>query len=426
MASLRCTPLTFLLAGFTWLLLASLLGIATLIGLVQGTPLPAWLKSIHVHGAMIGGLLQLVIGGLFASIAQSSDKKQAFSQSRPALFLVLNGMTIGLLVALSSQQMAVAGIIGAVLIGAILRTTTMAWRHIHDELNRPKGTGWIYRGALVALLLGLVAGTAMAFRLFPEFYSQWRLMHIHLIVLGFFTLVCLVGTHQLLPVILKKELLHIRSADVALWGIPLGFATLLGGFATSSLRLELAVGLFLLVCVTVCTFRLIRSWVRSGTSGNVASDHLLIGAFFLLLATATGLGIGANYLPSQPFLPIGSLHLVAYTHLAFVGFMVQSALGALSYALPAILASSRVPNLKKRGPYRDQLDSIMNRLRMVQMGAMSLGTMGLAVLAAIVWSVPLASWYVQWTVWITAGLLLMSLTFFSAKLAWAVGLRPPS
>ena len=426
MAGMRCTPLTFLLAGFTWILLASLLGIATLLGLVQGTPLPAWLKSIHVHGALVGGLLQIVIGGFLTSIARSCEEKQAYSQSRPALFLVFNGMTIGLLVALWSEQMTAAGITGVVLIGAILRTTTMAWGHVHEELNGPKGSGWIYRGALMALLIGLVVGTAMAFRLFPEFYPQLRLMHIHLIVLGFFTLVFLFGIHQLLPVILNKELLHLRSADVALWAIPLGLAALLAGFFTSSLRFELAVGGLLLVSVAICAFRLIRTWVQSGISGNAASDHLLMGAFFLLLATATGLGIGANYLPTQPFLPIGSLHVVAYTHLAFVGFMVQGALGALSYALPVILASSRVPSLKKRGPYREQLDSIMNRWRTVQLGAMSLGTMGLAVLAALVWSVPLTSWYVQCAVWVSGGLLLASLTVFSAKLAWAVGLRPPA
>ena len=38
---LRCTPLIFLLTGFTWLLLSFLLGIAMVIGLVKGTPLPS-------------------------------------------------------------------------------------------------------------------------------------------------------------------------------------------------------------------------------------------------------------------------------------------------------------------------------------------------------------------------------------------------
>ncbi|HSC57428.1 MAG TPA: hypothetical protein VLC51_09500, partial [Nitrospira sp.] len=58
------------------------------------------------------------------------------------------------------------------------------------------------------------------------------------------------------------------------------------------------------------------------------------------------------------------------------------------------------------------------------LGAMSFGTMGLSVLAALTWSLSLGSFYVQSAVWIAAGLLLVSLALFAAKLAWAAGLPP--
>ena len=67
MGHLTCRPLTFLMTGFGWLLLSSLVGLAILIGLVHGTPLPSWLRSVHVHATLIGGILQLMIGGLLAS-----------------------------------------------------------------------------------------------------------------------------------------------------------------------------------------------------------------------------------------------------------------------------------------------------------------------------------------------------------------------
>jgi hypothetical protein len=63
-------PLTFLITGFCWLLLSSLVGLAILIGLAHGTPLPSWLKLVHVHAALIGGILQLMIGGLLASLSK--------------------------------------------------------------------------------------------------------------------------------------------------------------------------------------------------------------------------------------------------------------------------------------------------------------------------------------------------------------------
>ena len=123
-------------------------------------------------------------------------------------------------------------------------------------------------------------------------------------------------------------------------------------------------------------------------------------------------------------MPIGSLHLVAYTHLAFIGFVTQGICGALSSYVPYVLTVTRVDNTAKRELYRAELEGIMNRWRTVQLAGLSLGTMALSVLAALTWSMPLGSLYVQITVWVAAGLLLASLTLFTAKLAWAVGLRP--
>jgi hypothetical protein len=188
--------------------------------------------------------------------------------------------------------------------------------------------------------------------------------------------------------------------------------------------LQIAVGCLLIAAIALCIFQFVGSWLKAGSPGTAAIDHLLIGAFFLLLATATGLAMSANYLRSPPFLPIGSLHLVAYTHLAFIGFFTQVICGGLSYVVPELLAATRVQNHAKRELYRTQLDEIMNRWRTVQLAGLSLGTIALSVLASLTWSVPLGSPYVQSSVWIAAGLLLASLTLFAAKLAWAVGLRP--
>ena len=50
--------------------------------------------------------------------------------------------------------------------------------------------------------------------------------------------------------------------------------------------------------------------------------------------------------------------------------------------------------------------------------------MGFGVLAAMTWNVPLGSLSLQIATWVTVGLLLSSLTLFTAKLAWALGVRP--
>ena len=138
-----------------------------------------------------------------------------------------------------------------------------------------------------------------------------------------------------------------------------------------------------------------------------------------------GVLVGANFLPQLPVLPFGSLHLAAYTHMALIGFILQTVFGALSYGIPEILATSRIASRKKQGPYRDRLAAIMNRGRAVQLTGLSLGTMGFGALAAMTWNFPLSSLSMQIATWVTVGLLLGSLTLFTTKLAWALGIRPP-
>jgi hypothetical protein len=302
----------------------------------------------------------------------------------------------------------------------VLSLSKTAWIHF----GKAAGEGSMYRIALVALFVGLAAGTAMAFRLTDGFYAHARLGHIHLIVLGCLTLSLIVALCQLMPVLLRTPLVLSSMTRFVLWFLPVGFAVLLGAFLMSAVWLQIAVGCLLFASITLCTVHLVATWLKASSPGTAAIDHLLIGAIFLLLATATGLVMGANYLRSPPLLPIGSLHLVAYTHLAFIGFLTQVICGGLSYVVPDLLTATRVQNHAKREVYRAQLDGIMNRWRAVQLTGLSLGTIALSVLASLTWTVPLGSPYVQTSVWVAAGLLLASLALFAAKLAWVVGLRP--
>ena len=423
-ASLPGAPLTFLLTGFAWLGISFLVGIALIIGLVYGTPLPRWLKPVHVHGALVGGILQLAIGALLVSLARFSDRKDAYAHSRSALFVTWNAATAGLLLSFCLGNMTFAGLAGLLLTGTVLWLMKIAWIHVGKALPEPPGAGWMYRAALVALLIGLAAGLAMAFHLTDGYYAHARLAHIHLIVLGFLTVTFTVALHQLLATLLQVPLDLGTMTRVALWSLPAGFAVLLVGFLMSAVWLEIGLGCLLVASITLCTVNFLRTWLKAGSPGTAAIDHLLTGAFFLVLVTATGLAMGANYLRNPPLMPIGSLHLTAYTHLAFIGFLTQVICGSLSFLVPHLLTVTRVHNTAKREAYRAQLDGIMNRWRTVQLAGLSLGTMALSVLASLTWSLPLGSLYVQSSVWIAAGLLLASLTLFVAKLAWAVGLRP--
>jgi hypothetical protein len=417
-------PLTFLITGFGWLLLSSLVGLAVMIGLVHGTPLPSWLRLVHVHAILIGGILQLMIGGLLASQSSDSQSDHTGATSRPWLFATLNAATVLLLIGFGLGNMMIVGGAGTVVIGAVASITPVAWQYAQQSQAQPTGSSWLYRFSLISLLVGLVISVAMAFQFVQQYYAHARLLHLHLILLGFVTMAMIGATHRLLPIVLNAELYSLKLARFVMVALPAGFAILIGGFITSSLHLELAVGGLLILSIGLYAYNLLRTWIGSGHPGNAASDHFLIATFFLVLMMVMGVLVGANFLPQLPVLPFGSLHLAAYTHMALIGFMLQTVIGALSYGIPEILAASRIASRKKQGPYRDQLAAIMDRWRAVQLIGLSLGTMGFGLLAAMTWNFPLSALSIQIATWVTACLLLGSLTVFTAKLAWAFGVTP--
>ena len=67
------------------------------------------------------------------------------------------------------------------------------------------------------------------------------------------------------------------------------------------------------------------------------SDHLTQGTVFLVICVVTGLLVELNYLWPTPnmqsYVSFGKLHLVAYTHLAMVGFILHTVFGVLSHLL---------------------------------------------------------------------------------------------
>ncbi|MEK6632414.1 MAG: hypothetical protein AABY94_03805, partial [Nitrospirota bacterium] len=91
MSRLPGRPLTFLLTGFSWLVLASLVGLAILVGLVRGTPLPHWIRHAHVHAALVGGVAQMILGALLIFISPLLLTGRTQRESHPLLFVTING-----------------------------------------------------------------------------------------------------------------------------------------------------------------------------------------------------------------------------------------------------------------------------------------------------------------------------------------------
>lgn len=213
-------------------------------------------------------------------------------------------------------------------------------------------------------------------------------------------------------------------ARLTFFVMPAGIAILLAGFFLTNLWTQIVGGGVLIVGALVFTYNIVRTWVAAGKPSSAASNHLMVATMFLVLSIGAGIMVSVNYLWNPPRMPFGTLHLVAYTHLALVGFVLQTIFGALSHLLPISLALRRVESNKRRGPYLDRLTAISERWGNFQVMTLSLGALGIAVLASLVWQYPLGSLAVKLTTWSSIGLLVASLAVFSVKVSVLLSARP--
>lgn len=416
------SSLSFLLAGWGWLLLTSLLGLAALLGIVRGAPLPSGLRLLHVHGALVGGLLQLMTGLAIAAheLAHHESKRPGHRLLFLSLNLVALGFGLGAWLRDSTLTLG-AGLLLAALVVPLARLmlaglrTCSTWTPLLH----------VYFGISLAGLAGsLILGALLAGAWYPTWHGMIRLGHLHAALLLFLTLGAVGAIQLALPLMFHRPLRSAGLGQTVLLLLPASAAGLMTGFLLSSVPIQLAAGSVLVVALVLCCLNLFRTWAQAGQPGSAATDHLLTAVTFLLIMACIGLAVGINVLSTPPIMPYGTLHLVAYTHTAFLGFLLQSVVGGLSFVLPSLLAADRVANQKKRVAYREHLAQIMNRWRAAQVATVSFGSLGLVLVASLTWNLPLSSDWIHAGTWISLGLLLLHVTMVTVKIAQATGTRP--
>lgn len=402
-------PLAFLVMGFVWVLLACLIGLALFLGMTTGRPYGQVFRALHVHGALIGGVMQIIAGLLLAGRERRT--------SQPAIFMALNLGTLGLLIGQAHGHFPLMSISAIALLGAFVPLGGDLLRQSRHSVVGAPLNHWFYGIALASLAGGLLAGAAVPLRLVPySFVGQGRLAHIHLLTQGFVLLMIVGAMHAQFPAFLNGRLHSPILGQLTFALLPLGFVVLLAGFLLTNLWVQIAGGVLMLIGALFYSCNIVRTWQDAGRPRKPASDLCLIATFFLAIAIACGILVSVNALEDPPFVPFGSLHLAAYTHLAFIGFMLLSLLGALTDLLPTLLAEERATSNKKRGPYEAALTGIIGRWSPIQLWTLSIGTMSLAVVAALVWQYPLNAWPVKAAAWVGALLLFAGLALFATKI----------
>jgi hypothetical protein len=418
-------PPLFLLTALLWLLLSILLGLFVWIAGAIGWAVPPQLRVMHVHMALVGGVAQMIFGAMLAFIPALLMVPFKETKGRAFQYILLNGGTLGMVAGFAIGDFPVVGFSGAAvgIVFLILLSDTL--HLVRQSVQRTGLNLWFYGLAVLSLLGGIGLGEMVAFGgLSSETIGLARLAHLHLNLIGFIMLTIVGTMHNLFPTVANSRLYSDRLAMATFFTLPLGVVGLVSGFIVAEPLFQVAAGFVLLLGVCCYGWNIYRTWLGAGTRYSLPVLHLLCTTAWLVPTVAAGILIAWNSRTDPPAFPIGTAHLMGYSHMALVGFILQTIMGALCHLLPVILALNRAKSQKKRRPYLETLTGLIEQGKWPQLFLLNLGT------AVMMWwglssgifglrAIPTLS-----ALWAAAGLLVLGIGLFVVKLGRLFALQP--
>jgi len=418
-------PPLFLVTALGWLSASVLLGLYMWMAKETGLPTLPQLRVIHVHMALVGGVAQMIFGAMLTFIPPLLMVPFEEKKSRAVQYVLLNGGTLGILLGFGTADFSLIGMSGAAvgLVFLILFSDVIGM--VRKSVQRTGLNLWFYGLAVLALFAGIGLAELIAFSAFqPDAMNLARLAHLHLNLMGFVTLTIVGTMHNLFPTIAGSRLYSDRLAIAAFAALPLGVAALVGGFIFAEPLFQMIAGLVLFAGALCYGWNILRTWLAAETRFSLPVLHLLCATGWLVLTMGAGLFLAWNSRTDPPEFPTGTAHLMGYSHMALVGFILQTIMGALSHLLPVILTLNRVKSQKKRRPYLDMLTGMIEQGKWIQLAALNLGTAGMMGWALSAGLFGLRAGPTVAAVWVSAALLLIGLGMFAGKVVRMLASRP--
>jgi hypothetical protein len=383
------------------------------------------LRVMHVHMALVGGVAQMIFGALLTFIPPLLMVPFEEKKSRGVQYFLLNGGTFGMLVGFGVSDLTIVGFSGAAVGLAFLMLFSETLMMVRKSVQRTGLNLWFYGLAVLALFAGIGLGELIAFGVFtPDRINLTRLAHLHLNLMGFVTLTIVGTTHNLFPTVAGTRLYSSRLAIVAFVALPLGVFALVSGFVIAEPLFQVVAGVVLFIGVVCYGWNILRTWLAAETWLSLPVLHLLCATGWLILTVAGGILLSWNSRTDPPEYPTGTAHLLGYSHMALVGFILQTIMGALSHLLPVILMLNRVKSQKKRRPYLDTLTGLIEQGKWIQLLALNLGTAGMMWWGLSAGLFGLQAGRTVAVLWTAAALLLVGLGLFVGKVIRLLASRP--
>ena len=313
---------------------------------------PGAVKIAHAHIALLGFVSVTIMGGMYQIVPTILGKKLPHIRLANIQLLLFNigviGISLGFLYNVRDLT---------VISGIIIATASYIFAYILIKTmkgNRLELTLKFFFAAIIylvfAVTLGIFMATGKAYSIFPGNVSA---AHAHLAVLGFVSMTIVGAMYQMFPMLSLRELYSIRIGSVSFWILNAGIA---GYFISTLYRLDIILILSGIVFAAGAylfgynMFKTLKKEVKFGKKELDLSVKYFVAAIIYFLVTTLfgiyfllgggggeGAGGGAG---SAGELPVAGL-IVVHTHLALVGWVAVTIIGAMYHLVPMLVWMER-------------------------------------------------------------------------------------
>lgn len=206
-----------------------------------------------------------------------------------------------------------------------------------------KTTSWkvvlpFYGYAAIAFLIATILLLFSASDITSHYFLPHTLAIIHIMALGWGTMMILGASHQLVPVLIEGKLYSNKLAYASFTFAAIGILLLVNGFYVFNMGLHTQCGgILIILSVIAYLINLAASMVKSKQE-NVHAFFIFTAALWLLATAIVGLLLLYNF--TEPLLPKGSLnYLPVHAHIGIVGWFLLLVMGVGSRLIPMFLIS---------------------------------------------------------------------------------------
>lgn len=206
-----------------------------------------------------------------------------------------------------------------------------------------KTTSWkvvlpFYGYAAIAFLIATILLLFSASDITSHYFLPHTLAIIHIMALGWGTMMILGASHQLVPVLIEGKLYSNKLAYASFTFAAIGIPLLVNGFYVFNMGLHTQCGgILIILSVIAYLINLAASMVKSKQE-NVHAFFIFTAALWLLATAIVGLLLLYNF--TEPLLPKGSLnYLPVHAHIGIVGWFLLLVIGVGSRLIPMFLIS---------------------------------------------------------------------------------------